>query len=219
MKQKLLPDDSMKIIRNGYCRPLALEVLQSPMSIPVFFLVRRILPIQLLLGCSLRQLSLGEVPCSSLMSKFGHGPICPATFLSLPAGGPERQQISWQFFSGQGSSGAVLTGDEISTSDGQQQSLLPASTIGLSPIPITGAKGGTKQQSVCQIHQAAEDHSSDGSDSIENICLHLAGRVRQRKSLPTYRLRILQQMCKEGVYSLEGLEHEQISTVKGMKRI
>ena len=48
-----------------------------------------------------------------------------------------------------------------------KQPLLPASTTGLSPFPISSVQGETKQQSVCQFIQAPdsspEDRLSDDS--------------------------------------------------------
>ena len=50
------------------------------------------------------------------------------------------------------------------------------------------------------------DRLSDDSDLIGNICPDLVYRVLQRKSLPTNRRRLLQQIFNEGVYSLNDLE-------------
>ena len=99
---------------------------------------------------------------------------------------PERQQISRQFFSGQGTSGAVLTGDEISTSDGKQQPLLPASTIGL-------LQSGSLQ------HKQVEGYLVNGAPSTSDIAL----RIHQRRPRSVDSRRIIGLLETEGIGSID----------------
>ena len=124
-----MPNNSMKTIRVCYCRPLAMEILHSPLSILVLLLIRRILP--LLASNRTNTAVIGMQPSAAIA---GWGAFFRSdeqfratTQFTLQFIGPlqlEQQQNSRQVFSGQESSGAVMTGNEISASDGQQTAFI-----------------------------------------------------------------------------------------------